>query len=236
MQKGLCFWISKRGANKNFPYDNNIALHVGDKESNVLFNRKKILEAQGYDLKSLFCLNQIHSNQILYAQPITQENPQTNLEGDGIILTQKHQVGLIMVADCNPILLYDSKHKVLALLHAGRAGIQKEIIKKAYEILRQDFKTQPEDIWAYIGPSIRACCYEVKEDVFKEDLGILEKGRIQRKGKIYLDLVKIAKYQFESLGIKHLEIHPQCTCCSWEYFSYRREGKCGRFGLFAALV
>jgi len=212
---------------------NNIAFHAGGdcKDStfrdSILHNRQALITP--FLMTQLAYLNQIHSTQIIHA------NHGGFLgDGDGIIITKSNIIGLIMVADCNPILLFDKRQKILILLHAGRAGVQYGILKKALQTLQKDFHTNLQDLFVYCGPSIRACCYEVKEEVFSDDS--LNYGKILREGKIYLDLIAILKEQLESFGITHYEISPLCTCCENSYFSYRRDLHCGRFGLFAYLI
>lgn len=206
----------------------NVAFHAGrDSKEDVLKNRSTLISP--LKLESLAYLNQIHGNSIIEAK-----SGGFLGDGDGILITQKNIIGMIMVADCNPILLFDKQKKILILLHGGRVGLQNRIFINAIELLQKQFNSSLTDIFIYIGPSIRSCCYEVQEDIFKgEDL---EKGRILKDGKLYLDLIAIIKTQLESYSIKNYTIAPQCTCCSNGFFSYRRDSTCGRFALFAYLV
>ena len=211
----------------------NIAFHAGGDCKNpafrdsILHNRQKLI--MPFSITQLAYLNQIHGTKILHAN-----HGGLLGDGDGIIITKSNIIGLIMVADCNPILLFDKRQKILILLHAGRAGVQYGILKEALQTLQKDFHTNLQDLFVYCGPSIRACCYEVKEEVFSDDS--LNCGKILRESKIYLDLIAILKAQLESFGILNYEISPLCTCCENSYFSYRRDLHCGRFGLFAYLV
>lgn len=206
----------------------NIAFHAGnDCKENVLKNRSAIISP--FQLKNLAYLNQIHGNTIIEAK-----SGGLLGNGDGILITQKGIIGMVMVADCNPILLYDTKKGILLLLHCGRVGLQKGILINALELLQKRFHSCLDELFVYIGPSIRKCCYEVREDIFSSE--ILEKGRILRNGRLYLDLIAGIKAQLESHLINHYTIAPQCTCCDSSFFSYRRDLNCGRFALFAYLV
>ncbi len=170
---------------------------------------------------------QVHGNEILRASKAGLLG-----NGDGIILDKKGLVGLIMVADCNPIVLYDRTKRVAVLLHAGRLGVERGIVFRAYEILQKQYQSNPSDIFAYVGPSIRGCCYEVGREVMSEALRV---GEILREGRIYLDLIAVLEAQFGEIGIFDYRISLLCTCCSGRYFSYRKDKKCGRFGMFASL-
>ncbi|MBX7490920.1 polyphenol oxidase family protein [Helicobacter sp. Faydin-H64] len=206
----------------------NVAFHAGgDSKESVLKNRS--IAIAPLPLENLAYLNQIHGSEIIQAQ-----SGGFLGNGDGILITQKNIIGMVMVADCNPILLYAMQKKILILLHAGRVGLQNGILMQALDLLQKRFHSCPNSIFVYVGPSIRNCCYKVGEDVFKE--GILEKGRIVRNGELYLDLIAVIKAQLESYRLKNYTIAPQCTCCDSNFFSYRRNLNCGRFALFAHLV
>lgn len=206
----------------------NIAFHAGGDSKETIESNRSLCIAP-FPLASLAYCNQVHSAEILKAN-------QGGLlgDGDGILLAQKNLIGLVMVADCNPILLFDTKHQVLALLHGGRVGLQKGIIPNALAQMQAEFDTQALDLFAYVGPSIRSCCYEVGEEVFRDS--ILEAGKVVRKGKIYLDLIAIIQAQFQEAKITNYHFSPHCTCCTSAYFSYRKNPQCGRFGLFAYLT
>lgn len=206
----------------------NVAFHAGgDSKESVLKNRSAVIAP--LPLENLAYLNQIHSNIIIEAK-----SGGFLGDGDGILITQKDTIGMVMVADCNPILLYDAQKRILILLHAGRVGLQNGILTNALELLQKRFHRHLNEVFVYVGPSIRSCCYKVGEEVFKGE--ILEQGRIVRHGELYLDLIAVIKAQLESYGIKNYTIAPQCTCCADGFFSYRRDVHCGRFALFAYLV
>ena len=54
----------------------------------------------------------------------------------------------------------------------------------------------------------------------------LEDALLNKNGKLFLDLKKIAKIQLINLGVKekNIEISPECTfCLPDKYFSHRRD-------------
>ena len=86
-----------------------------------------------------------------------------------------------------------------------------------------------EDIIFGLGPSIKACCFEVQEDVaslFRKRFG--ESLIIKRDGKIFVDLSMACLMQLKKLGIpaENITLSKHCTYCNPElFYSYRRDKK-----------
>lgn len=217
------------------PYDSlNLGYHVGDENKNVSHNRLSIIN-EFFPTQRLVYLNQVHSNSIF---DISKINLSNDIEcclgdGDGVIIGDKNIVGLVMVADCNPILLYSPKQHIFALLHAGRAGVVSKILSNALDLL-ESYGANRGDILIFIGASIRRCCYEIKENL-AETFNTKYLNRVDSK--ITLDLIAMLSDECKENDIddNNIEILPTCTCCEKRLFSYRREGVTGRFGLFATL-
>lgn len=229
------------------PFDTlNLAYHVNDDETLVNINRYRVLQEislhSGFPLRvaSLYYLTQIHSNKnIVLDQAFLESCPHADNihlgEADAIITALPQCLCMVMVADCNPILLYDTSHHALAVVHAGRIGVFEEIIPHTLEQMSVLYRTQIEDVLMYIGPSIRRCCYEVGEDVKKEAIKRGFGAMIDTFSR--LDLIACLKQQYKKLGIAdtQVEIDPHCSCCSPMLYSYRRESQTGRFALIAML-
>ena len=71
----------------------------------------------------------------------------------------------VRAADCMPILMVDAKLRAIAAVHAGWRGAAKRIVEKSVGEMRRLFGSRSRDILVAVGPSIRACCYEVGEEV-----------------------------------------------------------------------
>jgi len=204
-------------------YDSlNLALHVGDNPKHVRLNRE--LLAEKMDVKNLVFMNQIHGNRI---EIITAKNRAKSMECDGMITNLKDTALCVMVADCIPLLFYDPLQKVIAVAHAGRNGVYLKIANGVVEKMISNFNCHVKNIKVFVGPSIKSCCYEVKNDVTKGFENYLHvKG-----GKIFLDIVQKCIDDLKNIGIynSNIDISPICTCCDENYFSYRRSGVTGRF-------
>ena len=144
----------KDGSVTHFPGLNK-PTHLSSKiAKNIPLPRKKIIEA-----------NQIHGDNI----EIINQSQKYNADfikipsSDGLI-TQRTDIALmIKTADCIPLVIYDPKIKVVAIIHAGWRGLVKNIHQKAVDILINQFKSNIGNLHAHLGPSIRKCCYSFKE-------------------------------------------------------------------------
>ena len=155
-------------------------------------------------------------------------------EADAIITHLPNVLVFVMVADCNPILLYDRKNGVVSVIHAGRKGVFDGILLSSFKRMRDVYGTRVEDCLMYVGASIRSCCYEVGEEIRTQAEILGFSDVFQGKN---LDLIACLKQQSENLGLKpsQVEISPFCSSCERGLYSYRREHSTGRFGLLAML-
>ncbi len=200
----------------------NLALHVGDNSQDVKKNRE--LLAKKIETDRLVFMEQVHKDHI---EIVTDTTTQEVLKTDAMISNIKG-VGLcVMVADCIPILFYDSFKEVIAVAHAGRQGIALNIANRVIESMIYNFSSKVENIEIFMGPSIKSCCYEVKKDAIKG----FENYSYAREDKIYLDIGEKCIEDMLKIGIvpKNIIYSSTCTCCNQKYFSYRRDGKTGRF-------
>lgn len=85
-------------------------------------------------------------------------------DGDALVSDVPGLVLTVLVADCVPVLLLDRRIGVAAAVHAGWRGTCARVVPAAIDAMTREFGTQPDDLIAAIGPSIRPCCYEVGEE------------------------------------------------------------------------
>ena len=136
---------------------------------------------------------------------------------------------VVIVADCVPILLFDPINQAVGAVHAGWRGTVDLVVKRAVEKMKAEYRTDPAQILAYIGPSAGMCCYEIGEEV-----AILFGNKVvhYKDKKIFLDLKKENMLQLLQQGVSksNIEVSTSCTICEKELFhSYRRDGmKAGR--------
>jgi hypothetical protein len=132
-----------------------------DTHENVQANRKKLLAALGAGKMQLVSQRQFHSAMArVFDAP-----PAEPLQGDAAITRTPGLLLAVLTADCVPILLVDSKRRVVAAVHAGWRGTLKRVAEKTLGKMRMSFGTHPRDILAVLGPGIGRCCYEVGAEV-----------------------------------------------------------------------
>ena len=163
---------------------------------------EEILENVGFQ-NQFATMDQTHSSEIVFADSYI------SYKCDGIY-TDKTKLPLVVkTADCVPILMESSKG--VSATHAGWRGLEKSIFEKSIAI------HEISSLKISIGPHARKCCYEVGVeflDKFNKSINKIE-------GKYYLDLTKNIK-QFALENNINLEDTGECTICSKEYFSYRK--------------
>ncbi|NIA18688.1 MAG: peptidoglycan editing factor PgeF [Simkaniaceae bacterium] len=143
---------------------------------------------------------------------------------DGIITADKNIILTIQVADCIPIFFADSSSHTIGLIHAGWRGVTKGIILQMTANMKNrgvHFATTQ----IVLGPSIRKCCFEVKDDVLHNFPAQYQYQ--DKQGRYWIDLHTMVVDQLIEKGFKSQNIIDinQCTKCkSDEYHSYRQEG------------
>lgn len=204
--------------------DGNIAYHTTNDNLQVDNAREKLAQKYNYDNSKLQYMNQIHSNIV---QEINENiNPQ---ECDALVTNKINTPLMVMVADCIPILFYDDTQKVIAVAHAGRNGTFLNIASQTIYKMTQLYGCDTTNIKVTLGASIQKCCYEVSDELAKLTAKNFGQEFVNIRD---IDLQGINKKQLLEDGIKekNITISSICTKCSGEnYFSYRKDKKCGRF-------
>jgi len=206
-----------------------MSLTVGDDKGRVLQNREAFYNELGLTTEQIAIQKQIHSDIVTIVG-----EPGLVGESDAMITSQKG-IGLaISTADCTPIFIYDRQNKIIAAVHSGWRGTEKQILRKTILILIEQFNCSSSDLLVYIGPSICQKNYEVGDEVAKH----FHRAYLKRiDHKFYLDILGVNKDVLLNLGIldSHIEISSLCSFEEKYLQSYRRDGiKSGRaLGLIA---
>ncbi len=222
------------------PYDTlNLGSHVGDNPVNVMENRRRVLRACGLNGAGLTTVRQVHGNDILKVDERRTDiggAEAREIEADALMTGLKEKPLAVFTADCVPVILADPERRKITVVHAGWKGIYSLIVPRALAVMKEAAQSEMGGVYAFIGPAIGPCCYEVDEA--RADL--FDKGFSDRQaGKIRLNLPAIIQNQlFEAgLGPDKITDSGLCTCCRKDlFFSFRRDGVCGRQMAAAALM
>ena len=147
-------------------YDLNLGKVPWDKPQNVEENRRRLLLRLKAESMNLMIPKQIHSDLIRVLDDSAAAD--TSLVGDGLATNRPGMLLSVQVADCLPVLLVDTRQRAVAALHCGWRGTVRRMAQKGVGVMQQTFGSREQDLWAAIGPGIRACCYAVGEEVAEE--------------------------------------------------------------------
>jgi YfiH family protein len=211
---------TKDGLHREEPYFFNLSYNVGENEKIVAENRKYFFDYIGIDESRTAFQKQIHSDVVKIVT-----GPGLHGESDALI-TNKPNLGLaISSADCVAVFVYDPVKKVIAAVHAGWKGTAKRILDRTLQVLKNDFGSEPANLYCYISPSITQKNYQVGKEVTK----LFNKKYVSRGFfKRYLDIRKANFDMLIEFGIPAIQIETSRFCSFEEHellHSYRRDGK-----------
>jgi hypothetical protein len=193
-----------------------------------LNNRKRIVELLKLDQEIVFP-DQQHTGTVLL---VDERGVHKSFSKCDALITSHRNIPIgVVTADCVPILIEDRKQNVVAAIHAGWRGTVQRIVGNTIRRMLDQFGSDPEDIFAGIGPSISPEVYEVGEDVYTT---FLQKGfdnqlifrESQVTGKYFLDLWKANQMQMLENDVPecNVEISKMCTFTQNEIlYSARRD-------------
>jgi len=180
----------------------------------------------------ILSVKQVHGTDALVVDRALTSSDRFSGGWDALVTDQRGIMVAVRTADCVPVLMHDSKRKIVAAVHAGWRGAVAGIVGKTIAVMESQFGTVPDHVQVSIGPSAGACCYEVDQTVLDKlpeacpDYQRVVRG--QRDGKAHLDLKMLIREQARNAGIQQDSITcvNLCTICHEDlFFSYRREGK-----------
>jgi YfiH family protein len=142
--------------------------------------------------------------------------------GDALVsATPGLRVG-VRTADCVPLLFVDPIHRVVAAVHAGWRGTTAEIGPKTLQRMQQTFGTDPEEVYAAIGPCISECCFQVGSEVATE----FRRWLADAEDRTHIDLVSVNVTQLQDSGVpkSQIDVSGMCTVCDpAQFHSFRRD-------------
>ncbi len=181
------------------------------------------VEALGFQLEDLALPRQVHSDNVLWMHEAGR--PEAT---DAVITDQPGLPVCVKTADCIPVLLYDTRQRIVAAVHAGWRGTVSRIVQKT---VRQMHPLDPKDLHAIIGPGISLQQFEVGDEVYEAFFAAgFPMERIARRfpssnGKEawHIDLWDANRFLLQELGVDDIFVEGTCTRTSGDFYSARRE-------------
>jgi hypothetical protein len=227
------------------PGELNLGFTVDDARDTVLANRRLLVEAvTGNPDLPLVALKQIHSSLVLHSTAADAARPLPS-EADGHFTAEPGLLLAVQTADCIPVLVADTKKKIVAGFHAGWRGTVQRIVELGVARLQAECGSQPQDLIAAIGPGVGACCYAVGGEVIPQFTAQFayaaelfhQLPASSAEPAIHLDLIEANRRQLLTAGLapSAILIVGGCTNCHQDlFFSHR--GSSGHAGRMMAVI
>lgn len=238
---GITHGFSLRtGGHSAPPFDSlNVARAVGDEPSAVRRNLQSLAQGIGYVPEALFELSQVHGN---VARTVVHRDDPIAVrqeEGDVLVAIEPGLPIGIRIADCIAALIWDPRSGAVAGVHAGWRGVVARAADAAIERLVREAKADPGALRVATFPHIRACCFEVGDDVAATIAAASNATDVidHTHAKAHVHLWPVLQAQLLERGVaaEHIEDVPGCTHCEPQrFFSFRRDGK--RSGRHLAVI
>ena len=214
------------------PFDSfNIGAHVGDVPGAVVENRRLLREHLELSAEPAW-LEQVHGWRV--ADLDAEESGGDLAPADGAVTRTAGRVCAIQVADCMPVLFAAADGTAIGAAHAGWRGLAGGVLEAVVGAMR----TPPEGLLAWLGPAIGQLHFEVGDEVraafLAADRGADAAFTANPRGRWQCDLYGLARRRLAALGLTQIHGAGWCTYADARgFFSYRRDGRCGRM---AALI
>jgi YfiH family protein len=223
--------FARGGGHSRTPFHQlNVSFAVGDDPEDVERNRQRVAGCmQG---KALVFIRQVHGNTVRVIDGRQGPAPVSDAEavpvGDAMVTDRGEQLLAVSVADCQPVLLFDPLRRVVANIHSGWRGSVANVAGRTLQVMRERFGCSARDVLAGVGPSLGPCCAEFvnyRDEIPREFWDY-------RRDSVYFDFWAVTRDQLIAAGVpaEHIQTSGLCTKCHTDrFFSYRGEGRTGRF-------
>ena len=216
------------------PFDTlNVGARVGDRPERVGENRARVRAALSLPHEPCW-LEQVHGADVV---EIRHADLTSTPRGDAVIAREPGAVAVIQVADCLPVLLAAADGSCVAAAHAGWRGLAAGVLEATVERLGTD----PARLLAWLGPAIGPGHFEVGAEVrdafLAHDPAAAVAFHANARQRWQCDLLALARQRLQQAGVRQVFGGEWCTYADrGRFFSYRRDGQCGRMAALVWLV
>lgn len=221
------------GRNILAPAEGDIAYSAVSDPADTGQNRRTFFDDLNLDLATLTLGKQVHGSRVVPVLESDKGRGQPPAfdgfpDTDGLVTGDPGVTLGVIVGDCAPIILYDRRKHVVAVVHAGWRGTVALIVHQALDIMKRGYGCRPSSIEAGIGPSIGPSAYEVGPEIISAwmDSGIkyARQAVIERDGKQYFDIWTANRLALVAAGVPRWNIEDSAICTRTnhdQYFSRR---------------
>ncbi len=210
----------------------NLGGTAGDDPQAVLANRRSLASAIAAEP---VWLHQVHGAAVVRLQSAaTRDLP----AADAAWTTDVDVACAVLAADCLPVLLCTSDGRAVAAAHAGWRGLAAGVLEATLVAMHQGAGVRPDELLAWLGPSIGPQHFEVGADVlqaFGAAAGSASSEHFQARPRAdgaqrwLADLPALAAQRLRQAGVQRISIDGRCTVAQTsDFFSFRRDGRTGR--------
>ena len=207
----------------------NLAAHVGDEREAVTNNRAELKRALCLPAEPSW-LSQVHGCGVVDVSAGS-----VGTVADAAYTTAPGSVVAVMTADCIPLFLTVIGGSFVAIVHVGWRGLCAGVIETQLEKLA----LLPGQILAWTGPGIGSDVYQVRADVRETLIDSFpgHESALAATGNHWIaELPTMVEQRLRHQGVIYIFHSGQCTYRQADaYFSYRRDGQCGRMASLAWL-
>jgi YfiH family protein len=206
------------------PWDSlNLALHTGDDPETVQKNRERLSLALGLT-RTPSWPRQVHGAVVVEAAPTTD-----TVAADAVVARGAGEVCGVQTADCLPVLFCSLDGAVVAAAHAGWRGLAGGVL----EATLRSMARPSAEVMAWLGPAIGPQAFEVGPEVraafVADHAGAAAAFRAGAGDRWFADIYRLARLRLERAGVTDVHGGGRCTFSESDtFFSYRRDGVCGR--------
>lgn len=203
----------------------NLGLGAGDDPAAVLANRARLHAALGSEPR---WLRQVHGSTVVDAATVVEPVP-----ADASFTDAAGVVAAVMIADCMPVLLTDTRGRCVGIAHAGWRGVAAGVIQATVRAMRDRIGDPSAELLAYLGPAIGPGHFEVGIEVMtamREGLPRAADAFVPAgPGKYFADLPELGRQALAQVGVSRIHGGRDCTYSEPErFYSYRRDRVTGR--------
>jgi polyphenol oxidase len=236
-------WAAPKGVRSAFtlrtggvsvaPYDSlNVGAHVGDVGAAVEENRRRVRERLRMPAEPVW-LQQVHGVEVADLD-VVEPLASGFVRADAAVTRAPGRVCVIQVADCMPVLFAARDGSAVGAAHAGWRGLGGGVLEETVRHLG----VPAAQLIAWLGPTIGQDHFEVGDEVraafMSHDPDAASSFEVNARGRWQCDLYALARRRLVALGVRDIFGGGWSTYADEErFFSYRRDGQCGRM---AALV